>query len=114
MMILVCEWCWTSKQQLAEKVNLRNFDCGIEKNCYADQVSKIVIECLKDLIEHLMRLIEDTEQLCQPVRGKEWYILVAAQEWNGFMNIIYQAIGWAMTMIQGEFGLGDVEHHPDG
>ncbi|KAG0139448.1 hypothetical protein CROQUDRAFT_54700 [Cronartium quercuum f. sp. fusiforme G11] len=65
-----------SLPQLADKVNLTNFDCGIEKTCYADQ-------------------------LCQPVRGKEWYILVAAQEWNGFMNAIYQAIGWAMTMMQG-------------
>lgn len=62
--------------QLADRVNLTNFDCGIEKPCYADQ-------------------------LCQPVRGKEWYILVAAQEWNAFMNAIYSAIGWAMTMMQG-------------
>ncbi|MBW0470301.1 hypothetical protein O181_010016 [Austropuccinia psidii MF-1] len=61
---------------LAYNVNLTNFDCGIEKLCYADQ-------------------------LCHPVRGKEWYILVAAQEWNTFMNSIYQAIGWAMTMMQG-------------
>ncbi|EFP89520.2 uncharacterized protein PGTG_15669 [Puccinia graminis f. sp. tritici CRL 75-36-700-3] len=62
--------------QLANQVNLTNFDCGIEKLCYADQ-------------------------LCQPVRGKEWYILVAAQEWNTFMNAAYQSIGWAMTMMQG-------------
>ncbi|KAA1090342.1 hypothetical protein PGTUg99_003369 [Puccinia graminis f. sp. tritici] len=61
---------------LANQVNLTNFDCGIEKLCYADQ-------------------------LCQPVRGKEWYILVAAQEWNTFMNAAYQSIGWAMTMMQG-------------
>ncbi|KAI9602033.1 hypothetical protein KEM48_000978 [Puccinia striiformis f. sp. tritici PST-130] len=62
--------------QLANQANLTNFDCGIEKLCYADQ-------------------------LCQPVRGKEWYILVAAQEWNTFMNAAYQSIGWAMTMMQG-------------
>ncbi|KAI9619408.1 hypothetical protein H4Q26_014170, partial [Puccinia striiformis f. sp. tritici PST-130] len=34
-------------------------------------------------------------------KGKEWYILVAAQEWNTFMNAAYQSIGWAMTMMQG-------------
>ncbi|CAH7671145.1 hypothetical protein BY996DRAFT_4579058 [Phakopsora pachyrhizi] len=62
--------------QLANRVNLTNYDCGIQKPCYA-------------------------EQICRPVRGKEWYILVAAQEWNSFMNTIYRAIGWAMTMIQG-------------
>lgn len=61
---------------LANQANLTNFDCGIEKLCYADQ-------------------------LCHPVKGKEWYILVAAQEWNTFMNAAYQSIGWAMTMMQG-------------
>ncbi|EGG07425.1 uncharacterized protein MELLADRAFT_85821 [Melampsora larici-populina 98AG31] len=63
-------------EQLAIKSRLLNFDCGIDKMCYAGQ-------------------------LCSPVRGKDWYLLVAAQEWNSFMNIIYRAIGFAMTMMQG-------------
>ncbi|KAH9820311.1 Mss4-like protein, partial [Melampsora americana] len=63
-------------EQLAIKSWLLNFDCGIDKMCYAGE-------------------------LCSPVRGKDWYLLVAAQEWNSFMNIIYRAIGFAMTMMQG-------------
>ncbi|EGG01835.1 uncharacterized protein MELLADRAFT_110698 [Melampsora larici-populina 98AG31] len=39
-------YLWDYKQ-LADRVNLTNFECGIGKPCYADQ-------------------------LCQPVRGKEW------------------------------------------
>jgi hypothetical protein len=79
---------------------LTNFDCGIEKLCYADQVSthiQVLLEWIAyaDYATH-------TNQLCHPVRGKEWYILVAAQEWNTFMNAAYQSIGWAMTMMQGE------------
>ncbi|EFP89514.1 uncharacterized protein PGTG_15663 [Puccinia graminis f. sp. tritici CRL 75-36-700-3] len=61
---------------LAVKSKLLNFDCGIDKLCYAGQ-------------------------LCSPVKGKDWYVLVAAQEWNSYMNVVYQAVGFAMTMMQG-------------
>ncbi|PLW18496.1 hypothetical protein PCANC_12290, partial [Puccinia coronata f. sp. avenae] len=66
----------TSLEELAAKSGLWNFDCGIDKLCYAGQ-------------------------LCSPVKGKDWYILVAAQEWNSYMNVVYQAVGFAMTMMQG-------------
>ncbi|KAI9624032.1 hypothetical protein H4Q26_017043 [Puccinia striiformis f. sp. tritici PST-130] len=58
------------------KSRLLNFDCGIDKMCYAGQ-------------------------LCSPVKGNDWYVLVAAQEWNSYMNVVYQAVGFAMTMMQG-------------
>ncbi|MBW0472740.1 hypothetical protein O181_012455 [Austropuccinia psidii MF-1] len=67
---------YISLEQLAINSRLLNFDCGIEKLCYAGQ-------------------------LCSPVKGKDWYILVAAQEWNSYMNILYQAVGFSMTMMQG-------------
>jgi hypothetical protein len=35
------------------------------------------------------------------VKGKAWYVLVAAQEWNSYMNVVYEAVGFAMTMMQG-------------
>ncbi|KAA1075091.1 hypothetical protein PGT21_028599 [Puccinia graminis f. sp. tritici] len=44
---------------------------------------------------------ETSLELCSPVHGKDWYILVAAQEWNSYMNVVYQAVGFAMTMMQG-------------
>ncbi|CAH7686049.1 hypothetical protein BY996DRAFT_4579065 [Phakopsora pachyrhizi] len=65
-----------SLEQLAIDSKLLNFDCGISKMCYAGQ-------------------------LCSPVVGKNWYILVAAQEWNSYINIMYESIGFAMTMMQG-------------
>lgn len=64
------------EKELAVNSRLLNFDCGIDKLCYAGQ-------------------------LCSPAKGKDWYILVAAQEWNSYMNIAYQAVGFAMTMMQG-------------
>ncbi|POW03175.1 hypothetical protein PSHT_11747 [Puccinia striiformis] len=66
----------TSLEELAVKSRLLNFDCGIDKMCYAGQ-------------------------LCSPVKGNDWYVLVAAQEWNSYMNVVYQAVGFAMTMMQG-------------
>ncbi|PLW42794.1 hypothetical protein PCANC_07980 [Puccinia coronata f. sp. avenae] len=66
----------TSLEELAIKTGLLNFDCGINKLCYAGQ-------------------------LCSPVKGKAWYVLVAAQEWNSYMNVVYEAVGFAMTMMQG-------------
>ncbi|KAG0139254.1 hypothetical protein CROQUDRAFT_726637 [Cronartium quercuum f. sp. fusiforme G11] len=77
-----------SLEQLAVNSKLLNFDCGIDKMCYAGQ-------------------------LCSPVRGKDWYVLVAAQEWNSFMNIMYQAIGFSMTMMQGVIPSMIADFFPD-
>lgn len=59
----------------------------------------------KDCSHHPFEVIRNNvsvySQLCSPVQGKDWYILVAAQEWNSYMNVVYQAVGFAMTMMQG-------------
>ncbi|EGF99916.1 uncharacterized protein MELLADRAFT_112303 [Melampsora larici-populina 98AG31] len=34
-------------------------------------------------------------QLCESVKGKDWYALVAAQNWNAFVNDLYDSAGFA-------------------
>ncbi|CAH7688587.1 hypothetical protein PPACK8108_LOCUS23562, partial [Phakopsora pachyrhizi] len=63
-------------ENYAEKVNATNFDCGIGKQCNANQI-------------------------CLPVRAPDWYILVAAQNWNAFTNEMYQATAFAMEIVLG-------------
>ncbi|KNZ53041.1 hypothetical protein VP01_3360g2 [Puccinia sorghi] len=82
----------TSLEELAAKSGLLNFDCGIDKLCYAGQLTRLC-------------------QLCLPVKGRDWYVLVAAQEWNSYMNVVYQAVGFAMTMMQ---GIKEMNHHCSG
>ncbi|KAH9464711.1 hypothetical protein Pst134EB_004227 [Puccinia striiformis f. sp. tritici] len=65
-----------SLESFAEKVEATNFECGIGKMCNANQI-------------------------CMPVRGRDWYILVAAQNWNSFSNQMYQATAFALSVIQG-------------
>ncbi|PLW08782.1 hypothetical protein PCANC_22184 [Puccinia coronata f. sp. avenae] len=65
-----------SLELFAEKVGATNFECGIGQMCNANQI-------------------------CQPVRGRDWYILVAAQNWNSFSNQMYQATAFAVGVIQG-------------
>ncbi|PLW32775.1 hypothetical protein PCANC_17359 [Puccinia coronata f. sp. avenae] len=65
-----------SLELFAEKVGATNFECGIGQMCNANQI-------------------------CQPVRGRDWYILVAAQNWNSFSNQMYQATAFALGVIQG-------------
>ncbi|PLW15648.1 hypothetical protein PCANC_15106 [Puccinia coronata f. sp. avenae] len=65
-----------SLEFFAEKVGATNFECGIGKMCNANQI-------------------------CQPVRGRDWYILVAAQNWNSCCNQMYQATAFALSVIQG-------------
>lgn len=36
-----------------------------------------------------------------PVRAPDWYILVAVQNWNAFSNIMYDATGFAISILQG-------------
>ncbi|KAH9820681.1 hypothetical protein DFH28DRAFT_1093050 [Melampsora americana] len=97
---------------ISDRVNLTNFECGIGKTCYADQ-------------------------LCQPVRGKEWYILLidsieykisdfypdSTQVWDilkAYSSLILSVIKFYPTcgvssstrywyeFLQGEFGMLDV------
>jgi hypothetical protein len=35
------------------------------------------------------------------VKEKAGYVLVAAQECNLYMNVVHEAVGFAMTMMQG-------------
>ena len=65
-----------SLELFAEKVGATNFECGIGKMC-------------------------DANQICLPVRGRDWYILVAAQNWNSFSNQMYQATGFALSVVGG-------------
>ncbi|KAA1115344.1 hypothetical protein PGT21_035407 [Puccinia graminis f. sp. tritici] len=55
-------------EQYAAQVGAVDFRCGIGKICNAGQ-------------------------LCETVFGRDWYALVAAQNWNNFVNVLYQATG---------------------
>ncbi|EHS64750.1 uncharacterized protein PGTG_22502 [Puccinia graminis f. sp. tritici CRL 75-36-700-3] len=57
-------------------LNVLNFDCGVGRMCLAGQ-------------------------LCHPVRGRDWVVLSAVQEWNFYINSMYDAIATAMGMVQG-------------
>ncbi|KNZ60612.1 hypothetical protein VP01_1529g5 [Puccinia sorghi] len=57
------------------KVGAANFYCGIGLSCNAGQ-------------------------LCQPVAGKNWLILVAVQRWNSYLNSLYQGIASAITIVR--------------
>ncbi|KAH9820091.1 hypothetical protein DFH28DRAFT_885878 [Melampsora americana] len=63
-------------EEYAEKVGETNFVCGIGKTCSANQI-------------------------CMPVRAPDWYILVAVQNWNQFSNMMYDATGFAISILQG-------------
>ncbi|KAG0145588.1 hypothetical protein CROQUDRAFT_45594 [Cronartium quercuum f. sp. fusiforme G11] len=75
----------------AEKVGAMNFVCGIGKSC-------------------------DASQICMPVSAPDWYILVAVQNWNSFSNMMYDATGFAISILQGLVNsiVNDiVPHEPD-
>ncbi|KAI8451198.1 hypothetical protein BY996DRAFT_4586293, partial [Phakopsora pachyrhizi] len=38
-------------------------------------------------------------QLCQPVRGKDWYTLIAIQNWNAYVNCLYDSAGYAFGAL---------------
>ncbi|KAI9610509.1 hypothetical protein H4Q26_006651 [Puccinia striiformis f. sp. tritici PST-130] len=40
-------------------------------------------------------------QLCESIYGRDWYALVATQNWNNFVNMLYQAIGDAFDSAAG-------------
>ncbi|MBW0506638.1 hypothetical protein O181_046353 [Austropuccinia psidii MF-1] len=62
-------------QQFAAELNVPNFFCGIGMQCLAGQ-------------------------LCSPAAGVNWLILYAVQEWNNYMNSLYQAIEEAVSGIR--------------
>ncbi|KAA1086820.1 hypothetical protein PGT21_012755 [Puccinia graminis f. sp. tritici] len=40
-------------------------------------------------------------QLCEAVKGRDWYALVAVQNWNSFVNSLYDAAGYAFGVMSG-------------
>ncbi|PLW14989.1 hypothetical protein PCASD_18285 [Puccinia coronata f. sp. avenae] len=57
-----------SLEEYASRTGALDFQCGIGKIC-------------------------NPGQLCENVYGRDWYALVAAQNWNNFVNLLYQATG---------------------
>jgi hypothetical protein len=40
-------------------------------------------------------LLFGKKKLCEAVKGRDWYALVAVQNWNSFVNSLYDAAGYA-------------------
>ncbi|KNZ60400.1 hypothetical protein VP01_155g4 [Puccinia sorghi] len=40
-------------------------------------------------------------QLCETVQGRDWYALVAVQNWNSFVNTLYESAAYAFGIISG-------------
>ncbi|KAA1078446.1 hypothetical protein PGT21_035176 [Puccinia graminis f. sp. tritici] len=70
-------------------LNVLNFDCGVGRMCLAGQ-------------------------LCHPVRGRDWVVLSAVQEWNFYINSMYDAIATAMGMVQGTSASMVADFLPEG
>ncbi|MBW0501626.1 hypothetical protein O181_041341 [Austropuccinia psidii MF-1] len=66
--------------QYAESKNAQNFRCGIEEFCTIGQ-------------------------MCNPVGAPDWYILLAAQEWNNCMNSVYKAVHFSVSTVQGTLAM---------
>ncbi|PLW40379.1 hypothetical protein PCASD_07320 [Puccinia coronata f. sp. avenae] len=62
-------------QEFAAELNVPNFYCGVGMQCSAGQ-------------------------LCSPAVGINWMILYAIQQWNSFMNSLYNAIEYAVTLVK--------------
>ncbi|PLW44627.1 hypothetical protein PCASD_05143 [Puccinia coronata f. sp. avenae] len=60
---------------LARAMGAANFFCGIGLHCNAGQ-------------------------LCNPVAGKNWLVLVAIQRWNSYLNSLYQGVADAVTVMR--------------
>ncbi|MBW0479316.1 hypothetical protein O181_019031 [Austropuccinia psidii MF-1] len=61
--------------EYANHVNVTNFICGIGQTCNAGQ-------------------------LCSSAMAPDWYILVAMQNWNQVMNILYSSISFGIGAVQ--------------
>ncbi|KAI7962154.1 hypothetical protein MJO28_000248 [Puccinia striiformis f. sp. tritici] len=68
-------------EQYASQVGAPDFECGIGKIC-------------------------SPGQLCEHVYGRDWYALVAAQNWNNFVNVLFQASGDATDLSEVALGTG--------
>ncbi|POW08164.1 hypothetical protein PSHT_09673 [Puccinia striiformis] len=40
-------------------------------------------------------------QLCEAAKGRDWYALVAVENWNSFVNSLYDAAGYAFGVMAG-------------
>ncbi|KAA1122774.1 hypothetical protein PGTUg99_008345 [Puccinia graminis f. sp. tritici] len=66
--------------QYADSKGAQNFRCGIEEFCSSGQI-------------------------CNPVPAPDWYVLLAAQEWNNCMNSVFKAVHFAVNTVQGTLAL---------
>ncbi|KAG0149805.1 hypothetical protein CROQUDRAFT_39224 [Cronartium quercuum f. sp. fusiforme G11] len=64
---------WTL-EKYAGRVGATDFVCGIGKVC-------------------------SPGQLCESVKGRDWYALVAAENWNNFVNSLFEAAGDAFDEV---------------
>ncbi|KAH9464712.1 hypothetical protein H4Q26_016837 [Puccinia striiformis f. sp. tritici PST-130] len=61
--------------EYATKLNMTNFVCGVGGACNAGQP-------------------------CYPLETVDWYILFAVQQWNSYMNVYYEAVGYGIAIVQ--------------
>ncbi|KAI9604734.1 hypothetical protein H4Q26_002703 [Puccinia striiformis f. sp. tritici PST-130] len=61
--------------QYARQVHAANFICGIGRHCLAGQP-------------------------CVPVEKHDWLVLYSVQQWNFYMNSLYEAVQGAITMVR--------------
>jgi len=59
----------------ADEVNVTNFMCGMGQTC-------------------------DAGQLCSSAMAPDWYILVATQNWNKVMNMLYTSLSFGIGAVQ--------------
>ncbi|PLW18040.1 hypothetical protein PCASD_19807 [Puccinia coronata f. sp. avenae] len=62
-------------QAYADEVNVTNFLCGIGQTC-------------------------DAGQLCSSAMAPDWYVLVATQNWNKVMNMLYTSLSFGIGAMQ--------------
>ncbi|PLW07327.1 hypothetical protein PCANC_15080 [Puccinia coronata f. sp. avenae] len=62
-------------QDYATKVNITNFSCGVGAAC-------------------------NVGQPCYPLETVDWYILFAVQQWNSYLNIYYEAVGYGIAIVE--------------
>ncbi|WAR59186.1 hypothetical protein PtB15_10B528 [Puccinia triticina] len=65
-------------QAYADEVNVTNFMCGIGQTC-------------------------DAGQLCSSAMAPDWYVLVATQNWNKVMNMLYTSLSFGIGAMQEMF-----------
>jgi hypothetical protein len=65
-------------QDYATKVNITNFSCGVGAAC-------------------------NVGQPCYPLETVDWYILFAVQQWNSYLNIYYEAVGYGIAIVECKF-----------